>query len=158
MSVCTLFLILLTSAVNKHLDFLNGKEVARYLLNYKCPRLHRTNIERLLHIWTKESKNCNPLTACIILWVVEFFDYFCFFKVLYFFMTVNYINALYHAIDACDHETIIWTGVVCKKISKIFRISNFEYIENAKIFRSYVKYFWIFPHERNSRILIGLCK
>ena len=117
MSGWTLFLILLTSAVNKHLDFLHGKEVAQYLLNYKCPRLHRTNIERLLHIWTKESKNCNLLTACIILWVVEFFDYFCFFKVLYFFMTVNYVNALYHAIDACDHETIIRTGVACKKIS-----------------------------------------
>ena len=30
--------------------------------------------------------------------------------------------------------------------------------ENAKIFRSYVKHFWIFPRERNCRILIGLCK
>ena len=31
-------------------------------------------------------------------------------------------------------------------------------VENAKIFQSYVKYFSIFPRERNCRILIGLCK
>ena len=31
-------------------------------------------------------------------------------------------------------------------------------VENAKVFRSYVKHFLIFPHERNYRILIGLCK
>ena len=31
-------------------------------------------------------------------------------------------------------------------------------VENTKRFQSYVKYFWIFPRERNFRILIGLCK
>ena len=31
-------------------------------------------------------------------------------------------------------------------------------VENAKIFRSYVKHFLILPRERSSRILIGLCK
>ena len=31
-------------------------------------------------------------------------------------------------------------------------------VENAKIFRSYVKHFLIFPRERNCKILIGLCK
>ena len=31
-------------------------------------------------------------------------------------------------------------------------------VENAKIFRSYVKHFRIFPRERKCRILIGLCK
>ena len=30
-------------------------------------------------------------------------------------------------------------------------------VENAKIFRSHVKHFLIFPRERNYRILIGLC-
>ena len=32
------------------------------------------------------------------------------------------------------------------------------FVENAKIFRTYVKHFRIFPRERNCRILIGLCK
>ena len=31
-------------------------------------------------------------------------------------------------------------------------------VENAKIFRSDFKHFWIFPRERNCWILIGLCK
>ena len=31
-------------------------------------------------------------------------------------------------------------------------------VENPKIFRSYVKHFLIYPHERNCRIWIGLCK
>ena len=31
-------------------------------------------------------------------------------------------------------------------------------VENTKIFRSYAKYFWIFPREKKCRILIGLCK
>ena len=31
-------------------------------------------------------------------------------------------------------------------------------VENAKVFQSYVKNFWIFPRERNCWILIGLCK
>ena len=31
-------------------------------------------------------------------------------------------------------------------------------VENAKIFQSYVKHFWIFPLEKNYRILIGLYK
>ena len=30
--------------------------------------------------------------------------------------------------------------------------------ENAKVFWSYNKRFWIFPRERNCKILIGLCK
>ena len=58
------------------------------------------------------------------------------------------------------HGTIIRPGITCKKIPCYMRDSAFGWliVENAKIFRSYVKYFGIFPHERNCRILINLFK
>ena len=59
-----------------------------------------------------------------------------------------------------EHGTIIRTGITCKKIPCYMHDSACRWfiIENAKIIRSYVKHFWIFPRERNCRILIGLCK
>ena len=62
----TLFLILLSSAVVQHLNFLHGKDVVQCLLNYR-DRLPRRHFEKLLQSSTKESKNYNPSTACIIL-------------------------------------------------------------------------------------------
>ena len=58
------------------------------------------------------------------------------------------------------HENIIGTGIICKKIPCYMGDSAFRWFifQNGKIFRSYVKYFWIFPRERNCRILICLCK
>ena len=58
------------------------------------------------------------------------------------------------------HGTIIRTGITYKKIPRYMRDSAYRWflVENAKIFSSYVKHFWIFPRERNCRILIGLCK
>ena len=58
------------------------------------------------------------------------------------------------------HETIIRTGITCNKIFCYMHdsASRWLIVENAKIFRSYVKICWIFPRERNCRILIGLCK
>ena len=61
------------------------------------------------------------------------------------------------------HETIMGTRMRSKKISCILRGSTYRWlrliVENAKIFQSYVKSFWIFPREgRNFGILIGLCK
>ena len=52
------------------------------------------------------------------------------------------------------------TGITCKKIPCYMRDSACRWfiVENANIFRSYVKHFCIFPRERNCRILIGLCK
>ena len=59
-----------------------------------------------------------------------------------------------------SHGTIIRTGITCKKIPFYMHDSACRWlmVENAKIFRSYVKHCWIFPIERNCRILIGLCK
>ena len=58
------------------------------------------------------------------------------------------------------HGTIIQRGITCKKIPCYMRDLAFRWfnVENAKIFRSYVKHFLIFPREKNCRILIGLCK
>ena len=58
------------------------------------------------------------------------------------------------------HVTVIWTGTTCKKMFCYMRESACRWliVENAKIFWSYVKHFWIFPLERNCRIVIGLCK
>ena len=52
------------------------------------------------------------------------------------------------------------TGITCKKIPCYMRDSACRWliVENAKIFRSYVKHFKVFPRERNCRILIGLHK
>ena len=40
------FLILLTSEAISQLKFLHGKEVAQYLLNYQCCRLHLPDFEK----------------------------------------------------------------------------------------------------------------
>ena len=50
--------------------------------------------------------------------------------------------------------TLIRTGIKCNKISAC----EWNIFENVEIFRSYVKYFWIFPREEKYRILISLCK
>ena len=56
------------------------------------------------------------------------------------------------------HGTIILTGITWKKIPYYMRDSACRYliVESAKIFWSYVKHFWIFPRERNCKVLIGL--
>ena len=58
------------------------------------------------------------------------------------------------------HGTIIQLGITCKKICCYKResASRWLIVENAKIFWSYVKQFWIFLRERNCRILIALCE
>ena len=62
--------------------------------------------------------------------------------------------------DTSHHETIIQTGITCKKILCYMRDSAIRWliVENAKIFRSYVQHLLIFPSERNCRILIVLYK
>ena len=59
-----------------------------------------------------------------------------------------------------NHRTIIRTGITCKKIPCYMLDSAcmWPIVENVKIFRSYVKYFWIFRNKRNCRLLIGLCQ
>ena len=59
-----------------------------------------------------------------------------------------------------NHETIIQTGISCKKIPCYMRDSAGRWliVENAKIFWSYMKHFWIFPPEKSCTNLIGLCK
>ena len=59
-----------------------------------------------------------------------------------------------------EHGTITRTGITCKKIPCYMRDSACRWliVEKAKILRSYVKHFWIFPRERNCGILIGLYK
>ena len=59
-----------------------------------------------------------------------------------------------------DYGTIIRTGITSKKIFCYMRNSACRWliVENARIFWSYVKTFWIFPREIYCRILIGLCK
>ena len=58
------------------------------------------------------------------------------------------------------HGTKIRTGITCKKICCYMCNSACRWliVQNAQIFRSYVKQFWIFPHEGNCKIFIGLCK
>ena len=59
---------------------------------------------------------------------------------------------------SCQHGTIIRT---CKKIPCYMRdppTTRWLIVKNVKIFRSYAKYFWILPRERNCRNLISLCK
>ena len=55
------------------------------------------------------------------------------------------------------HGTIIRTRITCKEIPWYMRDSACRWLI-VKIVQSYVKHFWIFPHERNCRILIGLWK
>ena len=50
----------------KHLNFLHGKEVIKYLLNYKSHRLHIIHFVKLLQSSTKDSKNCNPPAVRIV--------------------------------------------------------------------------------------------
>ena len=58
------------------------------------------------------------------------------------------------------HGTIIRTGITCKKVPCYMRDSACRWliVNNVKIFKSFVKYFWTCPRERNCIILIGLCK
>ena len=56
------------------------------------------------------------------------------------------------------HETIVWTWITCKNISCYMHDSVcwFFIVKKAKIFRGYVKHFWILAGGRKWRILIGL--
>ena len=58
------------------------------------------------------------------------------------------------------HGTIIQTGISSKKIPCYIRDSACRWfiVKKAKIFRSYVKHFWVLTGVRKYRILIGLCK
>ena len=58
------------------------------------------------------------------------------------------------------HGTITRAEITCKKISCDMHDSACRWliVQNVKIFRNYVKHFWIFPRERNCKILVGLCK
>ena len=59
-----------------------------------------------------------------------------------------------------NHGTVIQTRITCKNIFCYMYDSacRWLFVENAKIFRSYVKHFLIFPRERNRGILFGICK
>ena len=58
------------------------------------------------------------------------------------------------------HGTIIQPGITFNKIPCYMRDSAYRwpFVEDAKIFRSYVNYILLFPSERNYGIFIGLCK
>ena len=58
------------------------------------------------------------------------------------------------------HGTIIRTEITYKKMSCYMRDSACLWfiVKKAKVFWSYVKYFWILMGVKKSRILIGLCK
>ena len=56
-----------------------------------------------------------------------------------------------------NHETIIWTEITCKNYIRD-SASRWLIVESPKIFWSHAKYFWVFPPERNCRILTALCK
>ena len=75
-----------------------------------------------------------------------------------YFLTSNKIKTVRKCL--LFHGTIILAGITCKKIPCYMRDSVSWWLieENAKIFRSYVHHFLIFPRERNCRISIGLCK
>ena len=84
-------------------------------------------------------------------------------KILVFFICVEAIIylSLYNLRDCTfKHGAIIGTRITCKKMPCYTCDSACSWliVENAKIFRSYVKHFLIFPRERNCRVLIGLCK
>ena len=53
----TFLVNLLTSTVIYYLNFLHGKEVVQYLLNYKYHKLHRPHFRKLLRSSTKKSNN-----------------------------------------------------------------------------------------------------
>ena len=73
---------------------------------------------------------------------------------------LNWILYLNFKSSYINHRTIIPTGITFKKTSCYMRNSARRWliVENAKIFRSYVKHFLIFPCERNCKIFIGWCK
>ena len=58
------------------------------------------------------------------------------------------------------HGNIVGTGITSKKILFlcVTQLAGGLLFKMVKIFRSYVKYFLIFPRERNCKIMIGLCK
>ena len=85
--------------------------------------------------------------------------HFTFVLPLFLFFIYCYLFFLF-VISYLMHESIIRAGITCKKISCYMHGSACRWliVENSKIFRSYVKCFWIFLLERNCRILIGLFK
>ena len=60
----------------------------------------------------------------------------------------KYYN-LYKKSNIMLHGNIIGTGITCKKIHCYIHgpVCRWLIVENAKIFRSYVKHFWIFLRE-----------
>ena len=58
------------------------------------------------------------------------------------------------------HETIKRTGIICKKNPCYMCDSSCTWciVKYAKIFWSYVEYFWITPRISSCRIFICLCK
>ena len=52
-----------------------------------------------------------------------------------------------------EQEYVVWKSVVCAT-----QLADGLLLKMLKYFKSYVKHFWIFPRERNCRILIGLWK
>ena len=68
----------------------------------------------------------------------------------------KYYN-LYKKSNIMLHGNIIGAGITCKKIHCYMHslASRWLIVENAKIFRIYVKHFWIFLREKSRRILIG---
>ena len=58
------------------------------------------------------------------------------------------------------HKTIIQIGIMCNEIFCYLGDSACWWLinENAQIFRSHIKYIWIFSCEGNCRTLIGLWK
>ena len=54
MLLWVLSLILLTPAIMEHSNFLHRKEVAQYLLKYKCQRLHQPHFGKFLLSSTNE--------------------------------------------------------------------------------------------------------
>ena len=81
------------------------------------------------------------------------------FKNWYWIILKQQICVLIKATIMLWHRTIIGTGITWKKILLSLYMCNsacrWLIIENAEIFPSYVKHFWIFSHEKNCRILIG---
>ena len=59
-----------------------------------------------------------------------------------------------------EHKVIKRTGIICKKNTCYMYDSSCTWciVKYAKIFWSYVEYFWITPRVTSCRILIGLCK
>ena len=73
------------------------------------------------------------------------------------FKTLGKYYNLYKKSNIMLHGNIIGTGITCKKIHCYMHGPAFRWliVENAKIFQSYVKHFWIFLREKSCKILIG---